>query len=128
MSRNRIASLLTRSLIAATMMGIVPVSFGATAQDIEHLLHSNMDQRNQEVQQRADEEARQARERLRQLGEQNRQQAKELEERGRRLAQEREEAARKARDEAREKQLREEAEQANQDVSSAKSRAAVPVH
>ncbi|UUJ39939.1 hypothetical protein L1A22_25060 [Pseudomonas extremaustralis] len=123
-SRNRIYSLFPCFLIAATMMAIVPVSFAATAQDIERLRHSNMDQMRQEAQQRADEQARQAREQMRQLEERNRQQAKDLEEWSRRQAQEREEAARKAQEEAREKQLREDAERANPDVSPAESRGA----
>ena len=117
MSRMHFSRLFTSSLIAATMMAMVPVSFGATAQDIEHIRNSSADQLRREADQRAEERARQAREQLRQLEERNRQQAKDLEVLMQRHEQERIEADRKARLEAREKQLEEEAEQANADAS-----------
>jgi hypothetical protein len=108
MSRTRISRLLTSSLIAATMMTMVPVSFGATAQDIEHIRNSSADQLRREADQRAEERARQAREQLRQLEEHNRQQAKDLEALMQRHEQERIEADRKIRLEAREKELEQE--------------------
>ena len=119
MSRTRISRLLTSSLIAATMMAMVPVSFGATAQDIEHIRNSSADQLRREADQRAEERARQAREQLRQLEEHNRQQAKDLEALMQRHEQERIEADRKARLEAREKELEQE-QQAKADAAAPK--------
>ncbi len=59
MSRASISRVLTSSLIAAPLMAMVPVAFGATAQDIEHLRNLSVDQFRREAKQRAEEQARQ---------------------------------------------------------------------
>ena len=73
MSRYRI-SRVTAVLFAATLISTVPLAFGATAQDIEHLRNGSFAQFQREASQRADEQARQNREQMRQFAEQNRQQ------------------------------------------------------
>ena len=108
MSRTRISHLLTSSLITATVMAMVPVAFGATAQDIEHLRNLSLDQFCREANQRAEEQARQATEQFRQFEERSRQQAKDFEAYMQRNERERVAADLKARREAREKQLQEE--------------------
>lgn len=117
MSRNRI-SRVTAVLFAATLISTVPLAFGATAQDIEHLRNGSFAQFQREASQRADEQARQNREQMRQFAEQNRQQMKDMEAQMHRDQQAREEADNKARLAAREKQLEEEAMQAKVPASS----------
>lgn len=109
MYRNQLSRLLASSLIASTLMTIGPIALGATAQDIEHLRNSSMEQRQREANQRAEEQARQVREQMRRTAEENRQRAKDLEDTMRRHEQERVEVDRKLRLEAREKEMAQEA-------------------
>jgi TolA-binding protein len=109
MSRKRISRLFASSLMTVALTALVPVAFGATGKDIEHILNSSHDQLQREVEQRSAERSRQMQEQIRQTQEESRQRMKDMEAQMQRDQKQREEDMAKERLAAREKALEEEA-------------------